>query len=44
MSAALVPTLLTPQNSCENHFEQHFWPNLFLGSWLKGITFQKPEK
>jgi hypothetical protein len=21
-----------------------FWPNLFLGRWLKGLAFQKSEK
>ena len=42
--AALVHTALTPQNPEKNHAGQHFWPNLFLGRWLKGLAFQKSEK
>jgi hypothetical protein len=34
------PTSLTPQNPKKNQSGQRFWPNLFLGRWLKGLTFQ----
>jgi hypothetical protein len=44
MRAVLVHTSLTLQNPQTNHAGQHFWPNLFLGRWLKGLAFQKSEK
>ena len=43
-STAHIATSLTPQNPQENHTGQHFWPNLFLGRWLKGLAFQKFKK
>ena len=30
---------LTPQIPQKNHSGQHFWPNLFLGRWLKGLSW-----
>jgi hypothetical protein len=43
-SMVLIETFLTPQKTQKNHSGQHFWPNLFLGRWLKGLAFQKFEK
>ena len=42
--AAPVHTFLTPRNPQENHAGQHFWPNLFLGRWLKGGSWCFREK
>jgi hypothetical protein len=36
--------LLTPQKTQKNQSGQHFWPNLLLGRWLKGIAFEKFKK
>ena len=38
-STAVIPTSQTPRNSQENHSGQHFWPNLFLGRWLKVLAY-----
>jgi hypothetical protein len=38
-STPFNPTPLTPRNPQENHTGQHFWPNLFLGRWLKGLSW-----
>jgi len=35
-STALFCTFLTLQN---NHTGQHAWPDLFLGRWLKGVSW-----
>jgi hypothetical protein len=43
-AAALNHTDLTPQKTQKNHSGQQFWPNLFLGRWLKGLAFKKFEK
>ena len=37
-STDLIPTSVTPRNPQKNHSGQHFWPNLFLGRWLKGLS------
>ena len=34
-STALISTAVTPRNPQKNYSGQHFWPNLFLGRWLK---------
>jgi len=39
LSTALIPIFLTPQKTQKNHPEQHFWPNLFLGRWLNGLSW-----
>ena len=39
LSTALMIAFLTPQYTQKNHCGQHFWPNLFLGRWLKGESF-----
>jgi len=39
MPAALFHAPLTSQNPEKNHSEQHFWPNLFLGRWFKGLSW-----
>ena len=44
LSTACIPTFLIAQNPQKNHSGQRFWPNLFLGRWLKGLAFQKSEK
>jgi hypothetical protein len=41
---ALIPTSATPQNPQRNCAGQHFWPNLFLGRWLRRLAFKKFEK
>jgi hypothetical protein len=38
-SIAFNPTFLTPQNPQKNPSGQHFWPNLFLGRWLKRLSW-----
>jgi len=44
LSTAFILSTLTPRNPQKNHSGQQFWPNLFLGRWLKGLAFQKSEK
>jgi hypothetical protein len=39
LSTARYPTSLTPFNPQKNQSGQHFWPNLFLGRWLKGLSW-----
>lgn len=38
------PTLifLNPQNFQKNQSGQYFWPNLFLGRWLKRVSAPRP--
>jgi hypothetical protein len=39
LSAVFIDTTPTPQIMQETHAGQPFWPNLFLGRWLKGLSW-----
>jgi hypothetical protein len=36
--ASIILAALSPQKPQKNHTGQRFWPNLFLGRWLKGLA------